>query len=234
MNGSPGHFCIWGLLQPIKEVTWWTESAGILITPHIWKNRILCSAVIITLFHLELLHHFFLCPFSTNDDVIFIFCLPTPFFFFFFWPPFFGPVSQSDPVNALMHRFHARHLAGEITSGRHKKKKTMMGGHFRAKIISIGGKEPSLWQSPPLQFSVRPWWIPAGRTSVCKSFSLEILKIDPERTSLIMTSRQTAAAALSVYYDNIQSYINTHTNIWKVKSGSISWKYQLYKSSLVS
>lgn len=206
MNGSPGQFCIWGLLQLIKEVTWWTESAGILITPHTWMNCILCSTVIITLFHLELLHHFFSLSIQHKRRCEFHIS-PTYTFFFFFLATFFRPVSQSDPVNALMHRFHARHLAGEITSGRHKRKKTMTGGHFRAKIISISGKEPSLWQSQPLQFSVRPWWIPAGGASVCSSFSLEILKIDPERTSLIMTSRQTAAAARSVDITMIFNHI---------------------------
>lgn len=130
---------------------------------------------------------------------------------FFFLATSFRPVSQSDPVNALMHRFHARHLAGEITSRRHKRKKTMMGGHFRAKIISISSKEPSLWQSQPLQFSVRPWWSPAGGTSLCKSFSLEIFKIDPERKSLIMTSRQTAAASRSVDI-TIYSVIYKHSH----------------------
>lgn len=158
--------------------------------------------MIIILFHLESLHHFFLCPFSTNDDVILIFRLPPPFF-----ATSFRPVSQSDPVNALMHRFHARHLAGKITSGRHKRKKTMMGGHFRAKIISISSKEPSLWQRWPLQISVRPWWIPAGGTSVCKSFSLEILRIDAERKSLIMTPQLTAAAEPSVVITVIFSHI---------------------------
>lgn len=183
--------------------------------------------MIIILFHPESLHHFFLCPFSTNDDVIFVFRLPPLFFFFF--ATSLRPLSQSDPANALTRGFH--HLAGEITSGWHKRKKTMMGGHFRAKIISISGEESSLWQSRPLQFSVRPWWIPAGGTSVCKSFSLEILIIDPERKSLIMTSRQTAAAVFCWYYNNIQSCINTHTKTRKNTSGVISWKYQLHKCS---
>lgn len=132
-----------------------------------------------------------------------------------FFGHLFRPISQSDPLNALMHRFHGRYLAGEITSGRHKRKNTTMGGHFRAKIISISGKEPSQWQSQPLQFSVRPWWIPAGGTSVCKSFSLEILKIDPERKSLIMTSRQTAAASCSVditIYSVIYKHSHKHQN----------------------
>lgn len=117
--------------------------------------------------------------------------LSTSTFFAFF-------ASQSEPVNALMHGFPACHLAGEIISGRHEGRKTMMGGHSRAKIISISSEEPSLWQSPLLQFSVRPWWIPAGGTSIYKSFSLKILIIDPESKSLIITSRQTATAQRSV------------------------------------
>lgn len=170
-----------------------------------------CYTMIIILFHLEWLHSFFLCPFSKNDDVILIFCLP-PSFFFFFCDFSLARVSQSDPVNALMHGFPVCHLAGEITSGRHERKKTMMGGHFRAKIISISSKELSLWQSRLLQFSVRPWWIPAGGTSVCKSATLKILIIDPESKSLIMTSWHTAAAECSLDNTIISRVVYKHTH----------------------
>lgn len=106
-------------------------------------------------------------------------------------------VSQKDPVMIFF-----CHLASEITSGRHERKKTMTGSHFRLKNISISSKELSVWQSSLLQFSVRTWWIPAGSKSVCKSLSLKILIISPKSKSLIMTSQWIAVVKLPCWTHN--------------------------------
>lgn len=85
------------------------------------------------------------------------------------------------------------YLAGENTSGRHERKKTMTGSHFRLRNTGISSEQLSMWQSCLLQRSARTWWIPAGSTSVCKSLSLKILIISLESKSLIMTSQWIAA-----------------------------------------
>lgn len=61
----------------------------------------------------------------------------------------FGNINPPHPIRALRWDSgkcpDARgHLAGEITSGRHERKQTMMGSHFSPESISVGAKRPGL------------------------------------------------------------------------------------------
>lgn len=143
--------------------------------------------MVVSLFYLQWVHLFFLCPFRIKKNYV------VPILSVLQFPAIFSckslTVRSSKCPDAWL--FFFCHLAGEITSGRHERKKTMMGSHFR--LESISSKELSLWQSCLLQRLVRTWWIPAGSKSVCKSFFLKILIISPKSKSLIMTSQRIVA-----------------------------------------
>lgn len=84
----------------------------------------------------------FLCPLSTNNDMV----SKSAHFSVL---QLFGNINPPHPIRALRWDSgkcpDARgHLAGEITSGRHERKQTMMGSHFSPESISVGAKRPGL------------------------------------------------------------------------------------------
>lgn len=84
----------------------------------------------------------FLCPLSTNNDM----ASNSAHFSVLL---LFGNINPPHPIRAPRWDSgkcpDARgHLAGEITSGRHERKQTIMGSHFSPESISVGAKRPGL------------------------------------------------------------------------------------------